>query len=270
MGTRNPKRFSDGWKEISYTIILPVLTIIVFLCLWELLSAVRIIPERLLPRPSSLINTFIDKLDNPLPEGATLGESIVSSLKTSFSGFAAAVLIGIPLGLLMGFYGYVDRFVKPIFELIRPVPPIAFIPLTIVMLGIGFKAKMFIVCFAAFVPCVMNAYTGIKLTNPVLINVATTCGASRFQIFTKVAVPSAMPMVFSGIRLALSTSWVTLVAAEMLASSSGLGYMIQMGRMLARPDLIVLGMVLIGAIGFLLSLVLGTIEKKLAGWRKRI
>ncbi len=258
---------ASGWKQLKYSLVIPVLTIVVFWGLWELICALKLLPSTLLPSPSSLVGTFANKLADPAPEGATLGQSIVSSLKTSFSGFLAAVLIGVPLGLFMGYYEPVDRFVKPVFEMIRPVPPIAFIPLTIVMLGIGFQAKMFIVCFAAFVPCVMNAYTGVKLTNPTLVNVLKTCGASHWQIFTKVCIPSASGMVFSGVRLALSTSWVSLVAAEMLASSSGLGYMIQMGRMLARPDLIILGMILIGTIGFLIAQLLGWLEKQAAVWR---
>ena len=257
MAEKTKRPPSDGWKELKYSLVLPLLTIAVFLGVWELASRLGLVSASLLPAPSQLARTFAEKLY----------QSILSSLKTSFSGFLLAVVVGVPLGLFMGFYEPVDRFVKPVFEMIRPIPPIAFIPLTIVMLGIGFKAKMFIVCFAAFVPCVMNSYTGIKLTNPVLVNVARTCGASSWQIFTQVCVPSSLQMVFGGVRLALSTSWVTLVAAEMLASSSGLGYMIQMGRMLARPDLIILGMLLIGVIGFLISLVLAALERRMAAWR---
>lgn len=267
MSCKQKKRAGWGWKEWKFNVVLPTLTIVVFLLLWELVVGVGIVSSTYLPKPSQLADTFVEKLYYAEPEGATLGQNIVSSLQTSFSGFLVAVLIGVPLGLCMGFYEPVDRFVKPIFEIIRPIPPIAWIPLTIVMLGIGFKAKMFIICFAAFVPCVMNSYTGIKLTNPTLKNVAKTCGASNFQIFTKVCIPSALQMVFAGVRLALGASWVTLVAAEMLAASSGLGYMIQMGRMLARPDLIVLGMVIIGLIGYLISLVVGKLEDQVAKWR---
>ncbi len=254
---------SNKWD----TIILPVLTVMVFIAVWELAGAAGLVPSTYLPRPSLLVKTFLEKLTNPNPEGATLVQNVVSSLKTSFSGFFAALIVGIPLGLLMGYFEGIDRFMKPVFEMIRPIPPIAWIPLTIVMLGIGFRAKAFIICFAAFVPCVMNSYTGVKMTNPVLINVAKTCGASRMQIFLHVSIPSAIPMMMAGVRLALAASWSALVAAEMLASSSGLGYMIQMGRLLARPDLIVLGMLVIGFIGLLLSAVVSKIEEKLLGWR---
>ena len=249
------------------TVILPIATIIIFLSVWELVGAAGLVPSTYLPRPSLLVRTFSDKLTDVNPEGATLIQNILSSLKTSFSGFFIALIVGIPLGLLMGYFEDIDRFMKPVFEIIRPIPPIAWIPLTIVMLGIGFKAKAFIICFAAFVPCVMNCYTGVKMTNPTLVNVAKTCGASRMQIFLHVSIPSSIPMMIAGVRLALAASWSALVAAEMLASSSGLGYMIQMGRLLARPDLIVLGMLVIGLIGLLLSVVVTRIEEKLLGWR---
>ena len=249
------------------TMVLPAITIFIFLTVWELVGAAGLVPSTYLPRPSLLVQTFFTKLKDVNPEGATLIQNIASSLSISFSGFFAALIVGIPLGLMKGYFEGVDRFTKPIFEMVRPIPPIAWIPLTIVLLGLGFKAKVFIICFAAFVPCVMNSYTGVKMTNPTLINVAKTCGASRMQIFLNVSIPSAVPMVMAGVRLALAASWSALVAAEMLASSSGLGYMIQMGRLLARPDLIVLGMLIIGLIGLLLSVVVTKLEEKLLEWR---
>lgn len=267
MANHKPQSFYSLRTNFKYHVILPLVTIVVFLGVWELVGFFGIVPAKYLPAPSALVATFSDKLVNPKPEGATLIQNLVSSIQISFVGFLTAIIIGIPLGLLMGFYEPFDRFVKPVFEMIRPIPPIAWIPLTIVMLGIGFKAKVFIICFAAFVPCVMNAYTGIKLTNPTLIQVARACGASNLQIFFKVCIPSSVQMVFAGVQIALSASWSTLVAAEMLASSSGLGYMIQMGRLLARPDLIVLGMLIIGIIGFLLSALLTVLEQNLAKWR---
>ena len=196
-------------------------------------------------------------------------EHFLVSFQLAFSSFVAAVVIGVPLGLVMGQYKAFDRFFTPIFEIIRPIPPIAWIPIVILVAGIGMPAKIFIIFIAAFVPCVINSYLGIKLTNPVLINVAKTFGASNWQIFTKVCIPSSLNMVFTGVRNALGASWSTLVAAEMLASTKGLGYMIQMGRQLIRPDIILVGMLTIGCIGALLSWLLGLLEKKVAPWRYR-
>ncbi|MEZ4358322.1 MAG: ABC transporter permease [Eubacteriales bacterium] len=189
------------------------------------------------------------------------------SLEEAVTGLLAAVLIGTPLGLLMGWYKGFDRFVSPIFELVRPIPPIAWIPLMIVWVGIGLTARAIIIFAAAFVPCVINSYTGIKSTSRVHINVAKTFGASNFQMFRKVGVPSSMPMAFAGMRVALSSAWATLVAAELLASNAGLGYMITMGRQLVRTDLIVLGMFIIGVLGFIFTAVFGKIENIVVKWR---
>ena len=143
----------------------------------------------------------------------------------------------------------------------------SWIPLTIVWLGIGLPAKSFIVFFAAFVPCLINSYTGIRQTKEVLKNVGKTFGASYFTVFWKVGIPSSLTMTFAGIKVAIGNAWATLVAAEMLAASSGLGYMILMGRSYARVDLIILGIVVIGVLGVLISAIINWVERILLGWR---
>jgi len=136
-------------------------------------------------------------------------------------------------------------------------------------MGIGMTAKMFIIFVSAFVPCVINSYLGIRLTDHVRINVARTFGASDWKIFTTVCIPSSLNMVFTGIRLSLNNSWTTLVAAEMLGGSVGLGYMIQLGRTLIRPDIILVGMFTIGVTGALLNKLVALLEKFVAPWRYR-
>ena len=248
--------------------MLSVTGVAVFLLIWEIVSDTGIANSRYLAAPSTILKLFITKLTDPNPDGAVLGVNILASLQVSLTGFFLAIIIGIPLGLLMGWYGGFESFIRPIFELIRPIPPVSWIPLTIVWLGIGLPAKAFIVFFSAFVPCVINAYTGIKQTSPVLINFAKTCGASNFTIFWKIGIPSSMTMVFAGVRVALGNAWATLVAAEMLAASSGLGSMILMGRQFARPDLILLGIVVIGIIGVIFTAILSKVENKVLGWKK--
>jgi NitT/TauT family transport system permease protein len=192
----------------------------------------------------------------------------MASLQVALTGFLLAIVIGIPLGLFMGWFRGFDKFMRPIFEILRPIPPVSWIPLTIIWMGIGLQAKAFIVFFSAFVPCVINAYTGIKQSSPVLINVAKTCGASNFTVFRKIGIPSAMTMTFAGIRVALGNAWATLVAAEMLAANAGLGYMILQGRQFARADIIILGIVVIGVIGVIFTSVLGLLEKKVLRWKR--
>lgn len=254
-------------KDNIQMTMLSVIGVLGFLLLWQLVVLAGWIDIKYISSPINIYHLFLMKLYDPNPDGNILSVNILASLQIVLSGFLLATAIGIPLGLFMGWYKGFDKFMRPIFEIIRPIPPISWIPLTIVWLGIGLTAKAFIVFFSAFVPCVINAYTGIKQTNPVIINVSKTCGASNFTIFRKVGIPSAMPMVFAGVRVALGNAWATLVAAEMLAASAGLGYMILMGRQFARPDLIILGIVVIGIIGVILTYILEKVERRMLKWR---
>lgn len=247
--------------------MLSVAGVLSFLFVWQMLVQFNIISGRYLSKPTELVVLFVRKFTDVTPDGATLPVSIWASLQVTLTGLALAIITGVPLGLCMGWFKGLDRFVTPIFEVIRPIPPISWIPLTVLWLGIGLRAKAFIIFFAAFIPCVINSYTGIKLTNKTLINVAKTSGASNIETFLKVGIPSAMPLAFSGIRVALGNAWSTLVAAEMLAASAGLGYMILMGRLFARPDVILLGMAVIGAIGAVFNSILSFVEKHVIKWR---
>lgn len=241
---------------------LSVIGILGFLLLWQAAVLTGLLPERYIPAPTEVVALFATKLVDTAPDGAVLGVHVVASLQVALTGFLLAVVIGIPLGLFMGWFRGFDKFMRPIFEILRPIPPVSWIPLTIIWMGIGLQAKAFIVFFSAFVPCVINSYTGIKQASPVLINVAKTCGASNFTVFRKIGIPSALTMTFAGVRVALGNAWATLVAAEMLAANAGLGYMILRGRQFARADLIILGIVVIGVIGVIFSSVLGLLEKK--------
>lgn len=256
-------------RERIKLLMLSLSGIFIFLLLWQLSVSLGWIPEKYLAPPTVVARTFLTKFYDTRPDGSTLQVHFISSLYIALVGFVSAVVIGVPLGLFMGYYRDLDLLIRPIFELIRPIPPLAWIPLSILWLGIGTTAKSYIIFLAAFVPCVINAYTGVKLTNPVLINVAKTCGASRWEIFVKVCIPSSLPLVFTGMRIALGNAWSTLVAAELLASVSGLGYMIQQGRSLVRPDIIIVGMMTIGLTGALMAFIVARLENKAVPWRTR-
>lgn len=254
--------------RITYrNITLSFAGILLFLLIWEGLALSGIVDSRILCDVLEVLRLFVTKLSDPNPDGAVLTVHIWSSLQVALLGFLLAVVIGVPLGWLMGWYRGADSFLRPIFEIIRPIPPVSWIPLTIVWLCIGLPAKSFIVFFAAFVPCLINAYTGIRQTKEVLKNVGKTFGASYFTVFVKVGIPSSLVMTFAGIKVAIGNAWATLVAAEMLAASSGLGYMILMGRSYARVDLIILGIVVIGMLGVIISAIINRLERIFLGWR---
>jgi len=255
-------------KRTKY-ILLSIIGLVIFFGLWELSVRLGWLPSRTLSPPTRIVETFITKLTTKAPDGATLPIHFLSSLRLALSSFVVATIIGVPLGWVMGYYKIASFILNPLFEIIRPIPPIAWIPIIILTMGIGIRAKMFIIFVSAFVPCVINSYLGIRLTDHVRINVARTFGASDWKIFTTVCIPSSLNMVFTGIRLSLNNSWTTLVAAEMLGGSVGLGYMIQLGRTLIRPDIILVGMFTIGITGALLNNLVALLEKFVAPWRYR-
>jgi len=240
-----------------------------FLLLWYAVVWFEWIDSRLIVYPHEVFQTLASKFYDKSFDGSLLPVHIASSLIVAVCGFLMAVCVGVPLGLLMGWYQPFDRFVRPVFEVIRPIPPISWIPIMIIFLGIGLQAKTVIIFFAAFIPSLINSYTGIKLTNPVFINVAKTCGASKWRTFLRVGVPSALPMAFAGMRISLGNAWGTLVAAEMLAANKGLGFMILMGRTYLRVDVIIGGMLVIGLIGVLFAVGFDWVEHKVIKWGKK-
>lgn len=255
-------------QEVFRNTMLSICGVLLFFIIWEALAISGIVDQNKICDVLQVFKLFILKFTDPNPDGAVLLVNIWSSLEIALCGFGLAVLIGIPLGWLMGWYRGFDSFMRPIFEIIRPIPPVSWIPLTIVWMGIGLKAKAFIVFFAAFVPCLINSYTGIRQTKEVLKNVGKTCGASYFTIFWKVGIPSSLTMTFAGVKVAIGNAWATLVAAEMLAASSGLGYMILMGRSYGRVDLVILGIVVIGVLGVLITALINLLENVVLGWKK--
>ncbi len=261
-------------KKPLYLRILPFISVGGFLLLWQLCVAPPDvedwrIPSTLLTSPMDAVKLLFDKLTNPNPDGATLMAHAWVSMQEAFLGYVLALIIGLPLGLAMGWFTTVRGLARPIFEIIRPIPPVAWIPLTIFWFGIGLEGKVFIIWLSGIVPCVINAYTGVRMTNPVHIQMARTYGASDWQIFKTICVPSALPMVFGALQIALAYCWVTLVAAELLASDKGLGYLITMGRMLGRTDIVVVGMISVAIAGAIIGVIIDRVEAKLlAGIRR--
>lgn len=243
---------------------LSILSIFLFIAVWWICCDVlKLTSSSTLPGPMTVAETFIKKLSSTAPDGATLPQHIFSSLKIALGGWAMGVIIGTPLGVFMAWYKKVDLFVRPVFDLLRPIPGLAWIPLMIILFGIGIMPKIATVFLSAFVPCVLNSYTGIRQTKDVHLWVGQTFGASDSQMLVHIALPTALPMIMTGIRVALGAAWTCIVAAEMLASTKGLGYMIQQARGIYRPDIIICGMISIGAIGAVFSGILSLIENSI-------
>lgn len=257
------KKIGNKYKIIS------MCTVLLFLLIWYVATAVlEIFPLYVLPDPMTILMTLIKKLTTKTPDGATLITHIFASLQVALTGFAFG-LVGIPLGIAMAWNKWVEKVARPIFNFLRPIPPIAWIPVMILLFGIGTPAKAAVIFMSALIPNVINSYSGIKQTSQVHLWVGRTFGASNLELLTKIAIPSAMPNIFTGMRLSLGTSLVSLVSAEMLAATKGLGYLIQIGRQFSRTDLVISGMIVIGILGASLARILEYVEKRLVKGRTR-
>lgn len=258
------KSFADS--IIRY---LPYLSLLAFFLFWQAIVDFGIIPRTMLASPTEVIKMFFFKLTNIDPDGSLLYKHVLVSLEEALLGYILALLVGIPLGLAMGWFGIFEGLTKPIFEMIRPIPSVAWIPLVIFWFGTGLISKVYIIFIGALVPCVINSYTGVRMTNPTFIRMGRTYGASNWKIFTKICIPSALPMVFGGLQVALAVAWTCLVAAELVGADVGLGFLITMGRRLLKPDLILLGMAMVGLTGVLISAIVDRIEKRLVSGLRR-
>ncbi len=172
-----------------------------------------------------------------------------------------------PLGLAMGWSKRAEAFTNPIFLLLRPIPPLAWIPLAIVWLGLGDAAKIMVIFVAAFVPSVINTYTGVRAMEPYLVEASAMLGVKRWTFIREVLVPGALPHIFTGLRLSLQASWTTLVAAELVGALFGLGQVLNAAAQDIFPAMILVGMIFVGVCGGAMTWLLGRVEKRAMPWR---
>lgn len=190
------------------------------------------------------------------------------SLERVLIGYILGSAAGIFLGLLMGWYPVIRAVFWPIYSIIRPIPSIAWIPISIIWFGLGEDAKIFIVFISSFANLTLNAYSGAKNTDKELVGAAKMLGASQRQIFFTIVLPSSVPQIFAGLQVAMSSAWATVMAAEMVRSSEGLGWMIVTGMSNNNIDQILTGIVAIGIVGFALAVFMRKTEEVLCRWNK--
>jgi ABC-type nitrate/sulfonate/bicarbonate transport system permease component len=245
--------------------LIPLLLILI----WQGLSSIKVIPSYKLPSPVEIVLGFRDLLIIGVPPGHLLHNHILYSLYRVALGYAVAALLAIPLGLLMGWSTGLLRMIRPLFELVRPIPPLAWIPIAILWFGIGIKSAAFIIFLGAFFPILLNTISGVLSIHPILIEAARTLHAKEKDIFLKVLFPGAVPSIFVGMRIGIGIGWMTLVAAEFtgVKEGYGLGYMIMTARDIQRPDEILSGMLVIGVMGLLIDVGLRAIESRTIKWQ---
>jgi NitT/TauT family transport system permease protein/taurine transport system permease protein len=246
--------------------VIGLATIAVLAGLWyvatdltELVSAGR------LPGPADTWAAFQQVALGEYANGNLL-EHVLNSVKLIGLGFLAATAVGVPLGLLMGWSARAEAIINPIFLLIRPIPPLAWIPLAILWLGLGDAAKVLVIWFAAFVPAVINTYTGVRNIEPWIVEAARMLGTPRARFVNEVMVPAALPMIFTGMRLALQASWTTLVAAELVGALYGLGRVLNVAQQDIYPGMIVVGMACVAILGWATTRALAEVERHAMPW----
>ncbi|EON7674373.1 taurine ABC transporter permease TauC [Escherichia coli] len=196
--------------------------------------------------------------------------AVAASLTRIVLALLAAVLIGIPVGIAMGLSPTVRGILDPIIELYRPVPPLAYLPLMVIWFGIGETSKILLIYLAIFAPVAMSALAGVKSAQQVRIRAAQSLGASRAQVLWFVILPGALPEILTGLRIGLGVGWSTLVAAELIAATRGLGFMVQSAGEFLATDVVLAGIAVIAIIAFLLELGLRALQRRLTPWHGEV
>ncbi|MEY3972200.1 MAG: hypothetical protein RLY84_593 [Actinomycetota bacterium] len=217
-----------------------------------------------LPAPLEVVERFFKLIES----GVIIGD-VGASLQRVLIGFALGTTIAIPVGFLMGWYWIARGLIEPYVQFFRTVPPLAIIPLAIVLFGIGEEPKILVISLAAFFACVIATFQGVVNVDKTLINAATVLGAKDGSIFFRVVVPSSAPFILVGMRLGLGSSWATLVAAELIAAQAGLGFRMQQAQLYYQLDTIFVGLLLIGFLGLLMDRLLLLAELRLTSWQER-
>ena len=250
------------FKKVFYSI----LTIVVFLALWEIFA--RIAQSSYIPTPAGVMQAVAHLVINGDYEGYSMGEHALASCIRVFAGFGVAFVMGVTLGISMGLYPSIYRAIKVIIEPIRFIPPIAWIPIAIVLLS-GFSRYMFIIWLGSFFPIFISVLSSIPKVDPILKDVVKSCGGSRLATIKKVIIPSIMPEILAGTRIGLGDSWMCIVAAEMIGGENvGLGRLILKYADLLMTNEIIVGMVVIGIIGYLCNEAVLLLERRLFKWRE--
>ena len=259
------KMRSFGLGEGS-TVAISFATGVAILSLWWLLAQTGWVPHLFLPTPAEVVRIAQSIWDDGYAN-ATLWEHVSASLARILSAAAIAVVLGIPIGLLMGLNRWAKGVLDTPIEFYWPLPPLAYLPLMIIWLGIGEASKITLLTLAMFAPIVLSAQAGVRALPLERVNAALSLGATRWQLFAEVVLPSALPEILTGIRIALGVGWGTLVAAELIAANRGIGFMIMSASHFLATDAVFVGIAVIAACAFSFTLFMRLLEGWLVPWK---
>jgi len=266
-----PVRHVSGYSvpgEGSSTTI-AIVTVIVLLTLWWIATHAGWIRDLFLPTPERIITSFSDAWKGDIQGGRPLYEHFGWSMFRVFFAFALACVTAIPVGIAMGVSRIARGIFDPPVEFYRPLPPLAYLPLIVIWFGIEETAKVVLIYLACFAPLAMAARAGVKSVMIEQINAAYSLGASKWQVIRHVIIPAALPEIFTGMRIAIGFGWTTLVAAEMVAATAGLGQMVLNASNFLRTDVVIMGIFVIGIIAYMFDLMMRYIERAVVPWKGR-
>lgn len=224
------------------------LGLVSFFAIWTAVVLSGAVPHSFLPLPTEIVTRFAFLLTHRFA-GATLPQHLLASLTRYLGGFLLAALVGVPLGLLMGWFRWLDDILTPIFDGLRFIAPIAWVPFAALWFGTGFGGPIMIIFAGAFPPCLINAHRGARFVNPSLIEAANMLGTGHLRIMTEVLLPASLPSIIAGLRVAAGLGWQSLVGAELIVAANGIGYMMVQGQANVQTSTVMAGMVSIGLVG---------------------
>ena len=251
------------------SLVLSLATVLLFLLVWWGVTALGFVKPLFVPSPGAIVAKFGDILANGFT-GASLFEHVAISTARVFGAFLLACVIGIPLGLAMGMSPAVRGIFDPPIEFYRPIPPLAYLPLMIIWFGIGEVSKVLLIFLSVFAPVALGARAGVKSAAIEQIHAAYSFGATRWQVLRHVILPAALPEILTAMRIGIGFGWTTLVAAEMVAATKGLGYMVLSASQFLQTPTVILGILIIAAIAYAFDLLMRALERRLVPWKGRM
>jgi NitT/TauT family transport system permease protein len=257
VSTSRPRRPKNTRRRLA---VLNVASVIGGIVLWWLLTKLGFN----FPSPLAVVQRGVELISD-----GTLFSDILASLGRVFAGFLLGSALAIPVGFLMGWYVSARGLIEPWVQFFRTIPPLAMLPMVLVLLGIGESPKIFVIFLAAFLVCVISTFQGVTNVDRTLINAARVLGAKDGRIFVRVVIPASTPFILVGMRVGLGSAWATLVAAELLAAQQGLGYRMQNAQLYYDLPTIFVGVVTIGILGLAMDRAILFTERKLTSWQER-
>jgi taurine transport system permease protein len=242
--------------------LLTALGTVGFLAFWYLARWLHLAPPQFLPMPHEVVAKLVDLTHTPFA-GAVLSEHMLASLKRFGMGFGLAVLIGVPLGLAMGWYRLLDDIVTPLFDGLRFIAPVAWVPFAALWFGTGVGGPTLIIFAGAFPPCLINAYRGARNVDVRYLEAASMLGVGSFRTITEVLFPAAVPSIIAGLRISAGLGWLSLVGAELIVASSGMGNLIVRAQSALATDTVMAGMIAIGLVGVVIDVLIRRLERVL-------